>query len=223
MIDIFEVVSKEEFEKYEEIINNGLYNDVSLVLAVINSVFSISARYESTIKVVNRFADYVGIDRSKDEYTTSQFMKQFYDVDSEILANDVFGNRQRTSAVNGILKAEATKQVIKVLNDNKIETQKDLLHCEYIDTVEMQIRRVKGQSSGITFEYLMMNVGDDNRFKPDRHIYTFFGEYLKYGSLTEEKLREVFFNELEKVKEKYPYFTARSFDSLIWTFIKSTY
>ena len=77
MIDIFEVVSKEEFEKYEEIINNGLYNDVSLVLAVINSVFSISARYESTIKVVNDLLIMLVL-MIKDEYTTSQFMKQFW-------------------------------------------------------------------------------------------------------------------------------------------------
>ncbi len=223
MHDIFNVVPQEEFAKYEQIINDGLYNDVSLVLSVINSIFSISARYESTIKVVNRFAKYVGIDRAKDEYTTSDFIKQFANVDSEILATDIFKNRQRTSARNGILKAEAVKQVIKVLNNNNIETQKDLLHGEYIDMVEMQIRRVKGQGSGVTFEYLMMNAGDDNRFKPDRHIYTFFEDYLNYGSLTEERLREVFFKELEKVKTKYSYFTARSFDSLIWSFIKATY
>ncbi len=223
MQDIFKIVPSYEFEKFEKVINEGQYRDVSLVLAVIDSIFSISAKYESTIKTVDRFAAYVGINRGKDEYTTSEFIDQFENVDSELLANEIFKNRQRTSTRNGILKAEAVKQAIKVLNDNKIETKEDLLNCEYIDMIEMQIRRIKGQGSGITFEYIMMHAGDENRFKPDRHIYTFFQEYLNYGPLTEEKLKDVFFEELIKVKEKYPYFTARSFDGLIWGFIKATY
>ena len=66
----------------------------------------------------------------------------------------------------------------------------------------------------------MMHAGDENRFKPDRQLKKFFEELLGYGTLNNQQLNEVFFKELEIVKAKYPYFTAKSFDSLIWEFMK---
>lgn len=220
MRNIFEVIPKENFESYKVRVGEGIYRDISLVLAVIDSVFSISSKYESTINVVNRFAEYVNIDRGKDEYTISNFIKQFGVYTGEKLANDIFKNRQRTSTRSGILKAEAVKQIIQILKNNGIETKDDLLNCGDIDQVEKQIREVKGQGSGITFEYIMMHAGDENRFKPDRHIYTFFEKLLMYGLLSEVELEKTFYKELEIVKIKYPFFTARTLDSLIWEFIK---
>lgn len=196
-----------------------MYEDKSLVLAVIDAIFSISAKYESTIKVVNRFVEHIKLDRINDEYTTSEFMRDFGMVSAEELANDVFNNRQRTSTTNGILKAEAVKQVIQVFATNGIETKEDLLNHKDIRDIERQVKTVKGQGSGVSFEYIMMHAGDETRFKPDRHIYNFFEVELQSGKLIETALAVAFFKQLALVK-RYPYFTARTLDSLIWEYMK---
>lgn len=219
-MNIFDVLNNEKFEAYKENESASEYDNLSLVLAVIDSIFSISAKYETTVKVVDRFAKYVGINKKSDDFTVTKFMNKFSDFSPEQLANDVFNNRQRTSAVNGVLKAEAVKSVIEVLYNNKIETKKDLLNFQNQDKLELEIRKIKGQGSGITFHYLMMHAGDVNRFKADRHIYTFFEVYLGYGKLNEDTLEKVFNEEYLIVKNKYPHFTIRALDNLIWNFIK---
>lgn len=200
-----------------------MYKEPSVVIGVIDSIFSIGTKYESTIKVVDRFVEKINIKRNEDDYTTKDFIRDFGTFSDEELANGIFKNRQRTSTVNGMLKSAAVKQVISIFNDNGIQTKKDLLNHKNIKEVERQVRTVKGQRSGVSFDYIMMHAGDENRFKPDRHIYTFFEKILGHGKLTETELEQVFFDELTKVKEVYPFFTARSLDSLIWEYVKFKY
>lgn len=223
MKKILKIVSKETFESYRERVNGNMYKEPSIVIGVIDSIFSIGSKYESTIKVVNRFVEHININRNEDDYTTKDFIRDFGTFSDEELANNVFKNRQRTSTTNGILKAAAVKQIINIFNDNGIQTKKDLLNHKNIKELERQVRTVKGQGSGVSFEYIMMHAGDENRFKPDRHIYAFFEKILEYGKLTENELEKVFFDELAIVKEIYPFFTARSLDSLIWEYVKFKY
>ncbi|MFW5848050.1 MAG: hypothetical protein ACOCVF_03970 [bacterium] len=197
------------------------YGPKSLVIGVIDSVFSIGVKYESTINVVERFSKYVGINIEKDEYTLEEFLESFGDYSYEKLANDVFKNRQRTSTRNGILKAEAVVHYINILHDNNINTTKDLLEYKHIDKVKNEIIKIPGQKSGISFAYLMMLSGDTSLFKPDRHIYSFFEVYLGYGKLSESALKQKFDNQYKLIKEEYPIFTIRLLDSLIWTFMKN--
>lgn len=220
MEKIFKIITPETFKQYAKRVSDGMYNEPSLVIGVIDSVYSISSRYESTINVVNRFVEAIGINRKLEDYTTSDFLDSFGNYTPEQLAYNVFKNRQRTSTKNGVLKSEAVMKIIETLHKNGIETKKDLLNHENINQVEQQIRKVKGQGSGVSFEYIMMHAGDKNRFKPDRHIFTFFEEVLEYGKLSAIELEKKFFNELEIVKIKYPFFTARSLDSLIWEHVK---
>jgi hypothetical protein len=216
MLNIFDVILAEVFESYKDRV---VYKDKSLVIGVIDSIFSIGVRYGSVIKAVNRFVKLAGIEREKDKYTVSDFFNHFGHLNGEELANDVFNNRNRTSAKNGILKTEAIKQVLKIFKDCGIETQDDLIHHPRLDEVERHVKMVKGQGSGISFQYIMMHAGDKNRFKPDRQIYWFFQDLLGYGKLNEKELYEAFYKELEIVNKRYPYFDARSFDSLIWEFM----
>lgn len=216
MEKILQVIAKETFQSYEKIVNEGMYREPSIVIGVIDSVFSIASKYESTIKVVNRFVERIALDRDNEDYTTSDFIRDFSMYSGEELANNIFKNKQRTSAVNGILKAEAVNQIITILNNNNVETKSDLLNHANIKEVERQVRTVKGQGRGVSFEYIMMHSGDVNMFKPDRHIYTFFEDILEYGKLSELELEKAFFNELETVKRIYPFFNARLLDSLVW-------
>ena len=220
MKTIFDIVNKKTFESYEGRIQGNMYTELSVVIAVIDSIFSIGSKYESTINVVNRFIHRIGINRNEDDYTTSQFIRDFSNFTDEELANVIFKNRQRTSTNNGILKAGAVRQIIGIFDNHGIQTKKDLLHHKDITEVERLVRTVKGQGSGVSFEYIMMHAGDENRFKPDRHIYTFFEDLLGYGKLNGKELEKAFFYELNLVKKLYPFFTARSLDSLMWEHIK---
>lgn len=216
--DILEVLPSEYFDNYLREAKE--YGYKSLVLGVIDSVFSISAKYESTFKTVERFASYTGIDLYNQEFLVSDFIGQYSEYSDIKLAEEVFRNRQRTSTSNGILKAQAVKEFINILDQHNIQTKEDLLKYPNKKDLKQKIAQIKGQKSGITFEYLMMLAGDTERFKPDRHIYRFFEEYLNYGKLDEYKLNIAFKEQLITVQNKYERFTIRMLDNLIWKFVR---
>lgn len=220
MQNIFDVLDKKYFDNYLE--DAKEYGYQSLVLGVIDSVFSISAKYESTQKVVERFSQHANFDMYKDEYKTSDFIKEYGNISGDYLASDIFKNRQRTSSTNGILKADVVIKYINTLYQFGIETKEDLLNFKDKEMIKKEIGKIKGQKSGITFEYLLMLAGDNERFKPDRHIYKFFENYLCYGKMTEESLKNTFIEQYNVVIKQYPRFTIRMFDNLIWKFVKTS-
>jgi len=219
MKKITQVISREFIDEF--LASRKHYGPKSLVISVIDSVFSIGVKYESTIKVVQRFAKYVGINIEKDEYTLEEFLDRFNDYSYEKLANEVFVNRQRTSSRNGILKAKAVVHYINILYSNGINTADDLLNFKEIDRIRKEIMNIPGQKSGVSFSYIMMLSGDTSLFKPDRHIYNFFENYLGYGKLNENKLKQKFEEQYKLIKEEYPVFTIRLLDNMIWAFMKN--
>jgi hypothetical protein len=219
MKKITQVISHEFIEEF--LASRKHYGPKSLVVSVIDSVFSIGVKYESTIKVVERFAKYVGINIENDEYTLEEFLNTFNDYSYEQLADEVFVNRHRTSSRNGILKAEAVVHYINILHSNGINKSEDLLNHQEIDRVRSEIMIIPGQKSGVSFAYVMMLSGDTSLFKPDRHIYTFFESFLGYGKLSEDSLKLKFEEQFKMIKDKYPVFTIRLLDNLIWTFMKN--
>ena len=60
------------------------------------------------------------------------------------LAQNIFKNRQRTSTRNGILKADAVVQFIKILKAHEIETNDDLLNYDDKDRLVNDIKGIKG-------------------------------------------------------------------------------
>ena len=196
------------------------YGYKSLVLNVIDAVYSISAKYESTLKVVERFAKVVNIDVEQGEYSLVQFVNDFGTYDYESLANGIFKNRQRTSATNGILKAEAVVRYIKTLMEFHINNKEDLLNYPNKNEIRKMIGLIPGHRSGIAFSYLLMLSGDTSTFKPDRHMFNFFGNFLEYGALDEDDLRKAFEEQLKIIRMSYPKFTIRTLDSMIWNYMK---
>ncbi|MGI6644480.1 MAG: hypothetical protein ACOX28_01810 [Bacilli bacterium] len=195
------------------------YGYNSLVLCVIDSVFSIASVYKSTINTLERFQSHAGITHD-DEYTCIDFLNNYGHMSGEELANEVFKNRQRTSAVNGILKAQAVKEYIETFNKYGINTTEDLMNCKDKDFIQREIQKIKGQGSGITFHYVMMLAGDSNRYKRDRQINVFFEDLLGYGKLTDEELTDAFFEQLAIVNKKYKEIdNLRLLDSVIWGFM----
>ena len=85
--------------------------------------------------------------------------------------------------------------------------------------MENEWLKVKGQSSGVTWRYLCMLTGDQNKFKDDTYIHNFFIRKLGYSlkSLNDyDNLERLFRLEHEKVVSTYSGITIAVFDHMIW-------
>lgn len=107
------------------------YGYASLPLCVIDSVFSIGVRYESVRNVIDRYCRRFGLPKQAPKGTVppreqqesiTAFLARVVPMDTDRLAAEVFGNRQRTSARNGILKADAVVQFAGALGRYDLES-----------------------------------------------------------------------------------------------------
>ena len=83
----------------QNLIEMGEFSYKSIPLCVIDAVYSMGVRYESTKAVVEKFRLYLSTERSEsaDEYTTSDLLDLYSELGIEIITDSVFKNRQRTS------------------------------------------------------------------------------------------------------------------------------
>lgn len=204
------------------------YHYSSLVFCILDAVFSIGARYTTTEKVVERYANKYELTRytfekSDTEHTIKDFITN---INSE---NDIYNftveilkNRQRTSTKNGILKAQACYDVANVFIKHGINTINDFrnLSCEQQVVLDKDILNIKGQSSGIMLKYLYMLAGSENICKPDRHIRRFVEPILGENS-TDEEIQKLFIYACNEMKKDFPRITVRLLDNKIWDYQKS--
>ncbi|WP_245714168.1 hypothetical protein [Nocardia vaccinii] len=150
----------------------------SLSFCVLDSVFSINARYSTVVcRVATDFGitpatapDIAGTD--PDPLSLPKFLGRFPAADA---LSTVAGNRRRASTRNGILKADASLRYAKILVGHGITTlpqARDLLvDAERLRAVEADLATVPGEgSAGIRRGYLWMLVGADDLIKPDRMV-----------------------------------------------------
>ncbi len=182
----------------------------SVPLALIDAVYSIGVKYSSTRNTVARFCasqhPVWEIDRRKGgvEHTIQDFLHLVANRPSEELARYVYGNRQRTSARNGILKAEAVTRCAQILARHGVNRFTDVGRLYGSPALEAEFRNVPGQRSGLSFDYLKMLCGDENSIKHDRHIETFM---RRHGISSLDELKAVA-RELE--------ISPRELDHAIW-------
>lgn len=155
----------------------------SLPLCVIDAVFSIGVTYTSTRNTVVRFCARQGWDlgpvenRRLGEKTISDFLNCYAGLSPDEAAEQLFGNRQRTSSRSGILKAEAVQRFAVALHEAGIGDFADLTD-ERLTIAEAAIRQIPGQKSGISFDYFRMLAGDDTLIKPDRMVQRFIARAI---------------------------------------------
>jgi hypothetical protein len=134
--------------------SGAAYEYASLLLCVMDAVFSIGVRYESTERTVADFCARYGWQRDgrdkTKEHTTSEFLRilEPYGNRWEEMANTVFRNRQRTSTRSGILKAEATYRFATALQQFGIETFADVPKSGLRHDLQRAIKSIPGQGSG---------------------------------------------------------------------------
>lgn len=164
------------------------FNYASTPLCVVDSVFSIGVRYESVTNVIGNICRHFNLKKYRTDTTTlpneteqisvTEFRNLFKSLSFEEIAINIFKNRQRTSTRNGILKVEAVLCFLNVLTNFDAEYFRDVTRLFDDKEFEGEIKRIPGQSSGISLKYFFMLAGNDNLIKPDRMIIRFLSNVL---------------------------------------------
>lgn len=204
------------------------YRYQSLPLCIIDSVFSIGVRYTGTQRVVARYCAYTKQSRLRngkelppvaEQESISSFVNRPEQALPEIMADRVYGNRQRTSSRNGILKSDAAARFARCLRLNGVEYFQDIPRIlgEDFFRFETAIKAIPGQRSGISLQYFLMLTGSEEFVKPDRMVVRFLEAALS---------RRVVFKEANslmraacvQLKPKYPQITPRLLDQVVWKY-----
>ena len=199
----------------------------SIVFCVIDAIFSIRAKYNpTTINVLDRTAKALKLESRFEPYKVSDFLNLYENEQPLELANNLFGNKQRTSTSNGVLKSEAVMEALSLFHKFGIDTIDDFNDHTNRNQVESQWLKLKGQSTGVTWRYLCMLAGDQNKFKDDTHIYNFFINKLGYSlkpSHDYDTLEKLFHQEHKKVISKYPNISVAILDHMIWKYMSGNF
>lgn len=205
------------------------YYYTSVPQCVIDAVFSIGVRYEGVRNTVTRFSTYLGLalKRPGAEYPDIQaqlpveeFLRSFDELGLDVYVSEVFGNRQRTSPTNGILKAEAVYRFCKVLQKYGINYLQDVKNLYGNEAFEAEIKAIPGQKSGISLVYFYMLAGDDQWVKPDRMIVRFLEKALGRKVRIDEA-QALLEKTVALLKSRYPELTPRLLDYEIWNYVRS--
>ena len=205
-------------------LSEGYYYQ-SLPLCVIDAVFSIGVKYESTRNTVIKYCDYFNLKRIRDtkesfpkkeeQESISDFINKLIYLGTKVFSEEVFKNKQRTSATNGILKAEAVLHFANLLKDFELEYLQDVHKIMYNDEFENKIKLIPGQKSGISLNYFFMLCGSNEFIKPDRMVLRFLEGILK-RKVGIEEAQIILKSVSENLKEKYSDITPRKLDHTIW-------
>src|SRR6202012_5095989 len=108
-----------------------------LPLCVIEAVYSIGVRYESTERTLDDFCKWSQWNYEQ-ECTVNEFIAllERFDGEWERLATEVFQNRQRPSSRSGILKAEAVYRFARGLKSSEVDDHPDVPKKLKFDTQE---------------------------------------------------------------------------------------
>lgn len=199
-----------------------------LPLCAIDAIFSINTQYKAVENTIERVCGKWGIppyaaDKSQfppkeAQVSISAFLDQMAAFSTgEEAIREVYKNRQRTSSKNGILKADAVNELLKLLQQNKIEYLQDVEKVKDLPDFEAEFKAIKGQRSGVSFKYFLMLTGSNHLIKPDRMIIRFL--IAATGKeFSRDECQEILTNVTKALIGEYPTLTAQQLDYQIWSF-----
>jgi hypothetical protein len=193
----------------------------SLPLCVIDAVFSIGVKYASTKLVPPRWAAAqtnpwpIYRRASTVEHSISDFLEAAERFTSKKLASDIFKNSQRTSSTNGILKAKAVRLFAAALRKAGIERFADCEDETKLELAEALVKRVKGHSSGISFDYFRILVGHET-VKADRMVCRFVAEAAGLDHVAPTVAKRAVIDATALLKPEFPNLNTRLLDNVIW-------
>ncbi len=213
-----------------EPLNPEEYAYQSLSLCILDAVFSINAKYESTRNVVERYCRHYRLRRVREDplclppveeqEPVSAFVEKIVNLGPEKFAGTVLANRQRTSTRSGIMKSEAALRFAQILKLQKVEYFQDVERIQGKEDFEKAVMAIPGQRTGITVRYFYMLAGSDDFVKPDRMILGFLRDQL--GERLSQDEAQMFLSEASNsMKAEFPHLTTKTLDHHIWRFQRS--
>jgi hypothetical protein len=203
----------------------------SLPLCVLDAVFSLGVRYQAVRNVVARYCAEAGAKEfrqygssfpSRDQQESiSSFCARLrsWGTFDQVAAR--LGSRQRTSThpTSSILKAEASLRFAEQLRAHGIEYLQDMaeLIAKRESEVEMAIRNIRGQGSGLSWNYFRMLSGSEDMVKADRMVLRFVATALG-RHLMGEVAAELVRGAARALQTRYPQMTPRLLDGAIWSY-----
>lgn len=203
----------------------------SLPFCIIDAVYSLAARYSSTRNTVMCFCNVEGLRRLRQLGSSYPDMPEQYSVrqfdeclsrhsNYPQIASEIFGNRQRTSARNGILKAEAAHRFARVLLRHRVNYFQDILSVIRSDQFELDICAIPGQTYGTSLKYFFMLAGEENMIKPDRMIIRFLRRII--GNEANQQNAHAWLSQaLQILNRTHHTLTLRKLDHEIWKYEQS--
>lgn len=210
-----------------ELLNPEEYAYQSLPLCILDAVFSINAKYESTRNVVERYCrhyrlrqvrkDPLCLPPVEEQEPVSAFVEKVTQLGPEKFAGMVLANRQRTSTKSGIMKSEAALRFAQVLKLHKVEYFQDVEKIQGKEDFENAVMAIPGQHTGITVRYFYMLAGSDDFVKPDRMILGFLRDQLG-ERLSQDEAQGILSEASDALKPQYPHLTTKTLDHHIWMY-----
>jgi hypothetical protein len=201
----------------------------SLPLCVLDAVFSIGVRYDSTRQVVIRYCNHTSQRRIRPsveappveaQESITGFCTRPEQADVDLMAELIYENRQRTSARGGILKADAALRFAQALRSFGVEHFQDIPRVADSYAFDAAVRSIPGQGSGISLQYFWMLSGADAFVKPDRMVVRFLESALSRPvDLAEavDLVREA----SRQLNNDFPKMSPRLLDHEIWKYQRS--
>ena len=174
--------------------------------------------YISTRNTVDRFCKFLGTESTSESFSVSHFLSLYHTYSPQRMAAEVFGNQQRTSTVNGILKAEAVRRFSGAVRAQKVEYLKNVISLVDNEEFENSILNIPGQRSGVSLRYFYMLIGSDDFVKPDRMILRFLESATGCKSITPDLAYKIVRSVCELLRDSFPNMTPRLLDNTIWRF-----
>ncbi len=202
----------------------------SLPLCVIDAVFSIGIRYTITRNVVKNFCAKLKIERLRQYGGTYPQIEKQFSIESllnlykqftiEEITDNVFRSRNRTSSKHGILKSEAVLLFASALSNFRVNYFQDLPPLIGDIEFEYSIKKIPGQSSGISTIYFYMLAGEENFIKADRMIIRFIESAIQ-RIVTANEASSLIMDAHKILIEAFPALTPRMLDHEIWKYQKN--
>lgn len=208
----------------------------SLPFCVIDAVYSIAVRYCKTVfeslsdepimNVVGRYCEHFTLRPYRDrsiippqdaQLPVSCLVKQMNQIGCPQFTEKIFDNRQRTSARSGILKSEAVLQFAAVLYQHGVNCFQDVPTILDDEHFVESIKRIRGQSSGVSLTYFLMLSGSDNFVKDDRRVRAFLKRCLD-RSIRDGEAQELLSHACALLKSEYPNLNERLLDNRVWNY-----
>ena len=200
------------------------YPYAAVPLCIIDAIFSLGVRYELTWRTVCSWSDRYNWEMcrwlSPEERTVSDFINilEPYSSCFAEMATQVFCNSHRTFPVSGILKAEAVYRFSLVLQNFGIQTLADAAHCKIHSELRIEIERIPGQGSGLSYNYFLMLAGHDDVVKADRMVRRFVGDALCVRDVGPRRAEELVQKASATLQHDFPCLTPSLLDSEIWKY-----